>query len=183
MFWEFLRVPPVTFPRADAIQKITLPEDVYIKKFFKKHPDSKHEDAIKYGLSLFFVAVLGVHVPLHFMCYQSLSVWANEFWSHYKWGVFIIYPWQTNVISISELNMLCESERHINLLSENTRHSNIAIMFEQVFCFWSSSSPYIWFEGAWVERPRGFWAGGNGSSWCMYSRFLSLTVFAFLSCF
>lgn len=43
------RVPPVTFPRADAIQKITLPEDVYIKKFFRKHPDSKHEDAIKFS--------------------------------------------------------------------------------------------------------------------------------------
>ncbi|XP_009340090.2 uncharacterized protein LOC103932260 [Pyrus x bretschneideri] len=41
------KAPPVTFPRANAIQKITLPEDVYIKKFFQKHPDSKHEDAIK----------------------------------------------------------------------------------------------------------------------------------------
>ncbi|KAK9113483.1 hypothetical protein Syun_020280 [Stephania yunnanensis] len=40
--------PPVTFPRTDGkVEKITLPEDVYIKKFFKKHPDSKHEDAIR----------------------------------------------------------------------------------------------------------------------------------------
>ncbi|XP_048422153.1 uncharacterized protein LOC103957397 isoform X3 [Pyrus x bretschneideri] len=43
------KAPPVTFPRANAIQKITLPEDVYIKKFFQKHPDSKHEDAIKWN--------------------------------------------------------------------------------------------------------------------------------------
>lgn len=56
MFWKFHRAPPPTFPRADAIQRITLPEDVYIKKFFKKHPDSKHEDAIKYGISFFFFA-------------------------------------------------------------------------------------------------------------------------------
>ncbi|KAA8529395.1 hypothetical protein F0562_033806 [Nyssa sinensis] len=42
------QAPPVTFPRADSkVKQITLPEDVYIKKFFKKHPDSKHEDAIK----------------------------------------------------------------------------------------------------------------------------------------
>ncbi|XP_010258285.1 PREDICTED: uncharacterized protein LOC104598083 [Nelumbo nucifera] len=40
--------PPVTFPRTDGkIEKISLPEDVYIKKFFKKYPDSKHEDAIR----------------------------------------------------------------------------------------------------------------------------------------
>ncbi|XP_050237625.1 uncharacterized protein LOC130014538 [Mercurialis annua] len=40
--------PPPTFPRYDGkIQKITLPEDPYIIKFFQKYPDSKHEDAIK----------------------------------------------------------------------------------------------------------------------------------------
>ncbi|KAF3969369.1 hypothetical protein CMV_006844 [Castanea mollissima] len=40
--------PPATFPRADGkVKRISLPEDVYIKKFFQKHPDSKHEDAIK----------------------------------------------------------------------------------------------------------------------------------------
>lgn len=43
------QAPPVTFPRAEShVKQITLPEDVYIKKFFKKHPDSKHEDAIKF---------------------------------------------------------------------------------------------------------------------------------------
>ncbi|XP_062020982.1 uncharacterized protein LOC133737454 [Rosa rugosa] len=42
------QAPPPTFPRDDAIQRITLLEDVYIKKFFKKHPDSKHEDAINF---------------------------------------------------------------------------------------------------------------------------------------
>ena len=51
--------PPATFPRADGkVKKISLPEDVYIKKFFQKHPDSKHEDAIKYyvaSICLFFL--------------------------------------------------------------------------------------------------------------------------------
>ncbi|KAF5744085.1 hypothetical protein HS088_TW08G00678 [Tripterygium wilfordii] len=42
------QAPPATFPRVDGkIKKISLPEDPYIKKFFKRHPDSKHEDAIK----------------------------------------------------------------------------------------------------------------------------------------
>ena len=42
------QAPPATFPRVDGkIERITLPEDVYVKKFFQKHPDSKHEDAIK----------------------------------------------------------------------------------------------------------------------------------------
>ncbi|RCV36327.1 hypothetical protein SETIT_7G309700v2 [Setaria italica] len=40
--------PPVTFPRVDGkVKKIELPEDVYVKKFFKKHPDSLYHDAIK----------------------------------------------------------------------------------------------------------------------------------------
>jgi len=40
--------PPVTFPRVDGkIKKIEMPEDVYVKKFFKKHPDSLYHDAIK----------------------------------------------------------------------------------------------------------------------------------------
>ena len=51
--------PPATFPRADGkVKRISLPEDVYIKKFFQKHPDSKHEDAIKYyvaSICLFFL--------------------------------------------------------------------------------------------------------------------------------
>ncbi|XP_021897193.1 uncharacterized protein LOC110814135 [Carica papaya] len=42
------QAPPATFPRVEGkVKKISLPEDVYIKKFFQKHPDSKHEDAIK----------------------------------------------------------------------------------------------------------------------------------------
>ncbi|KAI6699811.1 hypothetical protein NL676_014135 [Syzygium grande] len=41
------QAPPAVFPRADEIKKISLPEDVYVKKFFQKYPDSKHEDAIK----------------------------------------------------------------------------------------------------------------------------------------
>lgn len=40
--------PPPTFPRPDGkVNRISLPEDPYINKFFQKHPDSKHEDAIK----------------------------------------------------------------------------------------------------------------------------------------
>lgn len=36
------------FPRSDGkVEPISLPEDVYIKRFFQKHPESKHEDAIK----------------------------------------------------------------------------------------------------------------------------------------
>ncbi|KAM3265526.1 hypothetical protein P3L10_002520 [Capsicum annuum] len=42
------QAPPATFPRAESkLQPISLPEDVYVKKFFQKHPESKHEDAIK----------------------------------------------------------------------------------------------------------------------------------------
>ncbi|THU66717.1 hypothetical protein C4D60_Mb05t17150 [Musa balbisiana] len=40
--------PPVTFPRTDGkIRKIEMPEDVYVKRFFKKHPDSLYHDAVK----------------------------------------------------------------------------------------------------------------------------------------
>uniref|UniRef100_A0A6N2NDY1 Small ribosomal subunit protein mS23 n=1 Tax=Salix viminalis TaxID=40686 RepID=A0A6N2NDY1_SALVM len=39
--------PPAVFPQSSGkVEKISLPEDPYIKKFFSKHPDSKHEDAI-----------------------------------------------------------------------------------------------------------------------------------------
>lgn len=42
------QAPPVTFPRAEGtIKPMSLPEDVYIKKFYKKYPDSKYEDPIK----------------------------------------------------------------------------------------------------------------------------------------
>ncbi|KAK6228207.1 hypothetical protein QUC31_006410 [Theobroma cacao] len=42
------QAPPATFPRADGkVKRISLPEDVYTKKFFEKYPESKHEDAIK----------------------------------------------------------------------------------------------------------------------------------------
>ncbi|KAH7679564.1 small subunit ribosomal protein S23 protein [Dioscorea alata] len=40
--------PPVTFPRPDGkVKQIELPEDVYVKKFFKKNPDSLYHDAVK----------------------------------------------------------------------------------------------------------------------------------------
>ncbi|KAK7309852.1 hypothetical protein RJT34_06927 [Clitoria ternatea] len=43
------QAPPATFPRAAGkIQTITLPEDAYVKKFYKKYPDSKYHDAIKF---------------------------------------------------------------------------------------------------------------------------------------
>ncbi|XP_028803713.1 uncharacterized protein LOC114758785 isoform X2 [Neltuma alba] len=42
------QAPPATFPRPEGkIKTITLPEDIYIKKFYKKYPDSKYFDAIK----------------------------------------------------------------------------------------------------------------------------------------
>ncbi|XP_039127261.1 aspartate, glycine, lysine and serine-rich protein [Dioscorea cayenensis subsp. rotundata] len=40
--------PPVTFPLPDGkVKQIELPEDVYVKKFFKKNPDSLYHDAVK----------------------------------------------------------------------------------------------------------------------------------------
>ncbi|KAH9773995.1 Arabinanase/levansucrase/invertase [Citrus sinensis] len=42
------QAPPATFPRAEGkVQKISLPEDVYIKKFFQKHPESLYHDDIQ----------------------------------------------------------------------------------------------------------------------------------------
>ncbi|KAK6931263.1 hypothetical protein RJ641_003056, partial [Dillenia turbinata] len=42
------RAPPANFPRSDGtLKKISLPEDAYVQKFFKKHPESKYHDAIK----------------------------------------------------------------------------------------------------------------------------------------
>lgn len=40
--------PPATFPRAECkIKRIILPEDVYVKKFYKKHEFSLYDDPIK----------------------------------------------------------------------------------------------------------------------------------------
>lgn len=40
----------MVFPRTDGkIKPIEMPEDVYVKKFFKKHPDSLYHDAVKYN--------------------------------------------------------------------------------------------------------------------------------------
>ncbi|KAL8196465.1 hypothetical protein R6Q57_024760 [Mikania cordata] len=42
------KYPPAVFPRAEKkIERICLPEDAYINKFYKKHPESLHEDPIK----------------------------------------------------------------------------------------------------------------------------------------
>ncbi|XP_057527200.1 uncharacterized protein LOC130806220 [Amaranthus tricolor] len=42
------KAPPVVFPHSDGkVKPINLPEDVYIKKFFGMHPESKYEDPIK----------------------------------------------------------------------------------------------------------------------------------------
>jgi small subunit ribosomal protein S23 len=52
------RAPPATFPQPQGkIQTITLPEDVYVKRFYKKYPESKYHDPIKYDpfFSLRFV--------------------------------------------------------------------------------------------------------------------------------
>lgn len=38
----------MTFPLPDGkVKQIELPEDVYVKKFFKKNPDSLYHDAVK----------------------------------------------------------------------------------------------------------------------------------------
>ncbi|BAT99058.1 hypothetical protein LR48_Vigan06g121600 [Vigna angularis] len=43
------QAPPATFPAvAGKIPTISLPEDVYVKKFYKKYPESKHHDPIKF---------------------------------------------------------------------------------------------------------------------------------------
>ncbi|KAJ6813871.1 uncharacterized protein M6B38_141770 [Iris pallida] len=42
------QAPPVIFPRTDGkIKKIEMPEDVYVKKFFKKHLGSLYHDAVR----------------------------------------------------------------------------------------------------------------------------------------
>ncbi|QCD90398.1 uncharacterized protein LOC114172233 isoform X2 [Vigna unguiculata] len=43
------QAPPATFPRvAEKIPTITLPEDAYVKKFYKKYPESKSHDPIRF---------------------------------------------------------------------------------------------------------------------------------------
>ncbi|KAH0451233.1 hypothetical protein IEQ34_018532 [Dendrobium chrysotoxum] len=42
--------PPVTLPRSDGkIKNIEMPEDVYVKRFFKKYPDSLYHDAVRFN--------------------------------------------------------------------------------------------------------------------------------------
>ncbi|CAJ2654778.1 uncharacterized protein LOC123924016 isoform X2 [Trifolium pratense] len=42
--------PPATFPQPQGkIQTITLPEDVYVNRFYKKYPESKYNDPIKFS--------------------------------------------------------------------------------------------------------------------------------------
>ncbi|XP_021739954.1 uncharacterized protein LOC110706355 [Chenopodium quinoa] len=44
------KAPPVVFPRSDGkVKPISLPEDVYVNKFYQKHPESKYEDPIKFN--------------------------------------------------------------------------------------------------------------------------------------
>ena len=75
----FIRAPPATFPRsAGKIPTITLPEDVYVKKFYKKYPESKSHDAIKYfpfTLYLVFVpfAMFGHLVLVSVLLYDVTS--------------------------------------------------------------------------------------------------------------
>ncbi|CAN1813879.1 hypothetical protein LINPERHAP1_LOCUS26988 [Linum perenne] len=43
------QAPPATFPLSNGkIQKVILPEDPYIKKFFEKHPALPFEDPVRY---------------------------------------------------------------------------------------------------------------------------------------
>lgn len=42
------QAPPATFPRTDGkVKKISLPEDPHVNTFFKLHPNSIYDDAIK----------------------------------------------------------------------------------------------------------------------------------------
>lgn len=44
------QAPPATFPRPEGkLQTITFPEDVYVKRFYKKYPESKYHDPIKFS--------------------------------------------------------------------------------------------------------------------------------------
>ncbi|KAL8150156.1 hypothetical protein V2J09_019964 [Rumex salicifolius] len=44
------QAPPVTFPCSDGkLKAICLPEDKYVTIFYRKYPDSKHEDPIKFN--------------------------------------------------------------------------------------------------------------------------------------
>ncbi|CAN0897358.1 hypothetical protein LINGRAHAP2_LOCUS19086, partial [Linum grandiflorum] len=48
------QAPPATFPLSNAkIQKITLPEDPYIKKFFQKHPALQPEPPVSFSSSCY----------------------------------------------------------------------------------------------------------------------------------
>ena len=60
----------MTFPRAEGtIKPMSLPEDVYIKKFYKKYPDSKYQDPIKYGFLSFFFLCVSVRVWIQPCCF------------------------------------------------------------------------------------------------------------------
>ncbi|KAL4194597.1 hypothetical protein AMTRI_Chr05g69420 [Amborella trichopoda] len=42
--------PPVTFPRTnDKYEKITLPEDVYVKKFNQMYPEALYDEANRFS--------------------------------------------------------------------------------------------------------------------------------------
>ncbi|CAI0393788.1 unnamed protein product [Linum tenue] len=59
------QAPPATFPLSNGkIQKINVPEDPYIKMFFRKHQALQPEDPVKFVL--FFHAL-----------YSSGQVWAS----------------------------------------------------------------------------------------------------------
>ncbi|RZC28576.1 hypothetical protein D0Y65_000520 [Glycine soja] len=83
--------PPATFPRsAGKIPTITLPEDVYVKKFYKKYPESKYHDAIKccpFSLSLVFVpfAVFEHLVLVSALLYDVLSCYVSGLCCNMTW--------------------------------------------------------------------------------------------------
>ena len=87
----FIRGPPATFPRsAGKIPTITLPEDVYVKKFYKKYPESKYHDAIKccpFSLSLVFVpfAVFEHLVLVSALLYDVLSCYVSGLCCNMMW--------------------------------------------------------------------------------------------------
>ena len=88
IFIVFNRAPPATFPRPEGkIKTITLPEDVYIKKFYKKYPDSKYYDAIKYAL--FPISLLSS--GLNSLYCVIRCTYCNEF----SFFVALSFSWET----------------------------------------------------------------------------------------
>lgn len=109
--------PPATFPRADGkVKRSSLPEDVYIKKFFHKHPDSKHEDAIKYCLASICLLILCSLFIFQFIHYDMLVTYQYC----YKFGfrmVLAVCYWREMMAQIFKCEQQQQQKKEQNILS------------------------------------------------------------------